>query len=89
MGRIVAFALALLVAGIHRPAKGEERQVKQPDRQVVRKKSQVDFNDMQVDGDLIRPDGTYVTEPGRIRFETLIRTRSSFVEELKRSGEGL
>jgi len=84
---------AVLIVLLALPALAEEKPgvkvVQEADRIVVRKRTVVDFNDVTVEGELTKPEGSYVLNPNRTRFRSLVRLRDNFNPELQKSADNL
>lgn len=71
---------ALLVAA---PAAADNVRVE------YRQETVIDFSDVALEGELQRPDGDYVMSRQRARFDSLIRLREHFLNELQTSVDNL
>ena len=78
MTRIAVFATLLLAAG---PALAQDsgRDVKYKDRTVI------DFEGVDVTGELVKPQGQLLLDRRKADFNPLIKLRTNFNDEMKRS----
>lgn len=77
---VVAIGLGALTAV---PAVADSPQVQ------YRQETVIDFSDVALEGELRRPDGAYLLARKRAEFETLIRLREHFLNELQTSVDNL
>ncbi len=54
-----------------------------------RKKTVIDFDDVLIEGELKKPAGDYITERKSLKFESLIKVRKNFENEMFRSVDDL
>lgn len=79
---MVAGAVGLGVL-ITTPAMADEPPVQ------YRQETVIDFSDVALEGELRRPDGAYLLARKRAEFESLIRLREHFLNELQTSVDNL
>ncbi len=54
-----------------------------------RQETVIDFSDVSLEGELQRPDGAYLLSRKRAEFDSLIRLREHFLNELQTSVDNL
>lgn len=59
------------------------------DTTVFKKKTTIDFSDVTLEGDLTKPEGQYGLARGKTKFNSLIKLRTNFTPELKKSVDQL
>lgn len=86
-----AVVLAVVAFGVTaaRPAQAQERVVQEADRTVYRERTVIDFTGVVLEGELKKPSGTVMLHRGRTEFDSLIRLRGDFQQELEKSVEQL
>jgi len=85
--------LGVVVLGVAAPATGRaaddaeetDKVVREADKIVYEKKTRVDFNDGNIDGDLTRPEMDVVRTNRKSKFDSMIRKRTDFNQELQES----
>lgn len=88
--RLVAVAaLAIGALAMASPAVAQERVVQEADRTVYRKTTVIDFTGVTLEGELKKPEGTVFLNRGRTSFNSLIKLRGDFQQELDKSVETL
>lgn len=83
------FLMAAAVLSISTQALAEDKVIRESDKTVFRKKTTIDFTDVAIDGELTKPEGSYSVSKKKTTFKTLIKVRTDFNPELKRSVENL
>ena len=71
------------------PAQAEEKVVREADKTVFEKRTVLDFADVTLEGELTKPEGQYGLSRSKTKFDSLIKLRTHFTEELKKSTEQL
>ncbi len=56
--------------------------IKGKDKIVYKKNTIINFNERTVDGELIKPKGSYIQSRGRVKFNSLIKYRKDFVDNM-------
>ena len=59
------------------------------DSTVFKKKTTIDFSDVTLEGDLTKPEGQYGLVRGKTKFNSLIKLRMNFTQELQKSVDQL
>jgi hypothetical protein len=59
------------------------------DKTVFKKKTMIDFSDVTLEGELKKPEGQYGLVRGRTDFDSLIKRRMHFTQELEKSTDQL
>ena len=75
-----ALVMGLLLTG---PVLADSPQVQ------YRQETVIDFSDVALEGELRRPDGAYLLARKRAEFDSLIRLREHFLNELQTSVDNL
>lgn len=81
--------LGVAVVGVAGIASAQVRVIHEKDRTVYRKKTVVDFNDVAVEGELTKPEGSYVLNRSKSTFQSLVKVRDNFAQELRKSADDL
>ena len=78
--------LAALALGVRAEAQSV---VRGQDKTVYKQRTSIDFSDVTLDGELTKPEGQYGLARTKTKFNSLIRLRTNFTPELKKSVEQL
>lgn len=81
-------AIGLVLAGMSASASAQEV-VREADKVVYKKKTVIDFSDVTLEGELKKPEGALMLHRGKTRFDSLIKLRADFQQELQKSVEQL
>lgn len=88
--RLVAVAaVAVGAVALARPSVAQERVVQEADRTIYRKKTVIDFTGVTLEGELKKPEGSLMLHRGKTEFDSLIKLRGDFQQELEKSVETL
>ena len=63
-------------------AKPKIKVVKGKDKIVYKKNTIINFDERTVDGELIKPKGSYIQSRARAKFNSLIKYRKDFVDNM-------
>ena len=63
-------------------AKPKVKIIKCKDKIVYKKNTIINFNERTVDGELIKPKGSYIQSRGRVKFNSLIKYRKDFLDNM-------
>tara|TARA_R110002074_G_scaffold150689_1_gene304001 strand:- start:126 stop:392 length:267 start_codon:yes stop_codon:yes gene_type:complete len=63
-------------------AKPRVKIIKKKDRIVYKKNTIINFSERTVDGELIKPKGGFIQSRGRAKFNSLIKYRKDFVDNM-------
>lgn len=63
--------------------------VRGQDRTVYKKKTVIDFEDSTVEGELVKPEQSSYVARDRARFNSLIKYRMNFVQEMRKTARNL
>lgn len=63
--------------------------VRGQDRTVYKKKTVIDFEDSTVEGELVKPEQSSYVVRDRAKFNTLIKYRPNFVQEMRKTAHNL
>jgi len=74
---IIFFLLPLSLS-----AKPKVKIIKGKDKIVYKKNTIINFNERTVDGELIKPKGSYIQSRGRVKFNSLIKYRKDFLDNM-------
>ncbi|MBX5484062.1 MAG: hypothetical protein IRZ16_19735 [Myxococcaceae bacterium] len=83
------FAVAMVGVLGGTAVQAEEKVIQEADRTVYRKKTVIDFSDVAVEGELTKPEGSYNVSKKKTRFDSLIKVRTDFNPELRKSVDNL
>ena len=81
IGAMFAFATFLLIS-MQVFAKPKIKIIKGKDKIVYKKNTIINFSERTVDGELIKPKGGFIQSRGRAKFNSLIRYRKDFVDNM-------
>ena len=70
-------------------AKPKIKVIKGKDKIVYKKNTIINFNERTVDGELIKPKGGFIQSRGRAKFNSLIKYRKDFVDNMKKRAKSL
>lgn len=70
-------------------AKPKVKIIKGKDKIVYKKNTIINFNESIVDGELIKPKGGFIQSRGRAKFNSLIKYRKDFVDNMKKRAKSL
>ena len=80
---VVVFVLiTLLLFSIQVFAKPKIKIIKGKDKIIYKKNTIINFNERIVDGELIKPKGGFIQSRGRAKFNSLIKYRKDFVDNM-------
>jgi hypothetical protein len=54
-------------------------------RVIYKQKTEIDFEGVEVDGELVRPQGSLVLDRKRAQFNSMIKLRTDFDDEMDKS----
>jgi len=70
-------------------AKPKVKIIKGKDRIVYKKKTIINFEEQTVDGELMKPKGAFIQSRGRVKFNSLIKYRKDFVDNMLKRAKDL
>ena len=70
-------------------AKTKVKIIKGKDKIIYKKNTIINFNERTVDGELIKPKGGFIQSRGRAKFNSLIKYRKDFVDNMKKRAKSL
>jgi hypothetical protein len=70
-------------------AKPRAKIVKKKDRIIYKKNTIINFDGSIVDGELIKPKGGFIQSRGRAKFNSLIKYRKDFLDNMKKRARSL
>ena len=74
--------VAFLLISMQVFAKPKIKIVKGKDRIIYKKNTIINFDERTVDGELIKPKGGFIQSRGRAKFNSLIKYRKDFVDNM-------
>ena len=81
----VGFLVAMIVASLVFMNVALADDAKEEPRVVYKAKTEIDFEGVEVDGELVRPQGSLVLERKRAQFNSMIKLRTDFDDEMDKS----
>ena len=82
--------IAIIIAFLFVPFMGIAKPVKKgKDKIIYKKNTTINFEGSIVDGELIKPKGGFIQSRGRAKFNSLIKYRKDFLDNMKKRAKSL
>jgi hypothetical protein len=78
-------AAAVAIVGTSSVAAAEEQVIREAEKTVYKEKTEVVFSGVEVDGNIARPEIETVVVQPKSRFDSMLKHRKSFGDELRES----
>ena len=75
------YLLLLLFSGI---ARADDTQEEEP-KVIYKERTEIDFEGVEVAGELVRPQGTLILDRRKAQFNSMIKLRTDFDDEIDKS----
>jgi hypothetical protein len=78
----IALVIIFLFLPLQSFGKPKIKIIKGKDKIVYKKNTIINFNERTVDGELIKPKGSYIQSRARAKFNSLIKYRKDFLDNM-------